>query len=86
MASNSRGLSAEEHQVMFDLATGFLAYRRHSDVRAAAAALDELASAGAVVFHGDVNDAYVEVYGEVIIHTERDWLARHAAYPGPWTN
>jgi hypothetical protein len=86
MASNSRGLSAQERQVMFDLATGFLAYRRHSDVRAAAATLNEWASAGAVVFCGDVNDAYVEVYGEVIIHTERDWLALHAAYPGPWVN
>jgi hypothetical protein len=81
MASNSRALSAQEQQVMFDLATGFLAYRRHSDVRTAAAALDEQARAGAMVIRGDVNDAYLEIHGEVVIHTERDWLARHAAYP-----
>jgi hypothetical protein len=66
---------------MFDLATGFLAYRRNSDVRTAAAALDELARVGAAVFHGDVNDAYLELHGEVIIQTDRAWLALHAA---PW--
>jgi hypothetical protein len=81
MAPNSRALSAAEQQVMFDLATGFLAYRRNSDVRTAAAALDELARVGAAVLHGDVNDAYLELHGEVIIQTDRAWLARHAA---PW--
>lgn len=81
MAPNSRALSAEEQQVMFDLATGFLAYRRDSDVRTVAAALGHLARAGALVVRGDVNDAYLEVDGEVVIHTERDWLALHAAYP-----
>jgi hypothetical protein len=58
MASNSRAVSAQEQQVMFDLATGFLAYRRHSDVRTVAAALGHLARAGAAVFRGEVNDAY----------------------------
>jgi hypothetical protein len=81
MASNSGALSAEEQQVMFDLVTGFLAYRRHSDVRTAAAALGELARAGAVVIRGEVNDVYLEIHGEVVIHTERDWLARHAVNP-----
>jgi hypothetical protein len=81
MASNSRALSAEEQQVMFDLATGFLAYRRHSDVRTVAAGLIHLARAGAMVIRGDVNDAYLEIHGEIVIHTERDWLAHHAAYP-----
>jgi hypothetical protein len=81
MASNSRALSAEEQQVMFDLATGFLAYRRDSDVRTAANALDELARAGAAVFRGDGNDAYLEVHGEVLVHAERDWLTIHSAFP-----
>jgi hypothetical protein len=66
---------------MFDLATGFLAYRRDSDVPTAAAALDALARAGAMVIRGDVNDAYLEVFGEVVIHAERDWLAVHSGYP-----
>jgi hypothetical protein len=81
MASTSRTLSPDERQVMFDLATGFLAYRRNSDVQTAAAALDELKRAGALVLRSEVNDAYLEVHGEVIIHTERDWLAIHAASP-----
>jgi hypothetical protein len=81
MASNSRTLLPDERQVMFDLATGFLAYRRNSDVQTAAAALDELARTGALVLRGDSNNAYLQVHGEVIIHAERDWLAIHAAYP-----
>ena len=80
MAPHSRALSAEEQQVMFDLATGFLAYRRDADVRATAAALDDLSRAGAVVYRGDVNDAYLEIHGDVVIHAERDWLALRAAY------
>jgi hypothetical protein len=39
------------------------------------AALDELARSGAAVFRGDVNDAYLEVHGEVIIQIDREWLA-----------
>jgi hypothetical protein len=34
-----------------------------------------LARTGALVIRGDVHDAYLEVDGEVIIHTERDWVA-----------
>jgi hypothetical protein len=83
MASHRRVLSAAERQVMFDVATGFWAYRCNSDVRTAAAALNELAGSGAAVFRSDVDNAYLEVRGEVIIRTERDWLAVHAAYP--WT-
>ena len=80
MASNSRALSAEEQQVMFDLATGFLAYRRDSDVRTTATALSEMARAGTLVVRGEVNDAYLEVDGEVVIHAERDWLALFATH------
>ena len=80
MADRSCPLAADERQVMFDLATGFVAYKSGSDVRTAATFLSHLIKQGRVVIRG-VNDAYLEVSGVVIIHTDREWLAIFAAYP-----
>lgn len=84
MANRNCPQAPEERQVMFDLATGFVAYKSGSDVPTAATFLSQLIERGEVVIRGDVNDAYLEVSGVVIIHTDRDWLAIFAAYP--WEN
>ena len=81
MADRNCPQAPEERQVMFDLATGFVAYKSGSDVPTAATFLSQLIERGEVVIRGDVNDAYLEVSGVVIIHTDRDWLAIFAAYP-----
>jgi hypothetical protein len=69
MADRSCPLAADERQVKFDLATGFVACKSGSDVRTAATFLSHLIEQGEVVIRGDVNDAYLEVSGVVIIPT-----------------
>ena len=44
----------------------------------AVAALEKFTEEGQAIMRGDGLDAYVEIAGHTLIHSEREWLAFHA--------
>ena len=80
MASKSRALSAEEEQVMFDLGPGSWLTGAIQTCQRQRPRLTRWP--GPVRWSSAATSTmYLEVFGEVVIHAERDWLAVHSGYP-----
>jgi hypothetical protein len=82
MTAFNRPLTDQERSLLMALATRSLADQFPCSHDEAADVLEYRAAQGQLEIVGNAETANVYVCGNLLVETQRDWLAFHAAHPG----